>query len=161
MSRFIKYIFIALITLGTLGLDGCKKQKEKDPRPDKLEVVSLDKIDGNLSDGLKVTLTLRNNSGFNVRISSAEAFLQHKNRKIGRLAINGEVVLPRRSTTQIEIPIRVTIPHLLTGMAAFKLINEGKYDGFTINYNATIHAGKITINMQDESMMLEEFIKSL
>lgn len=160
MNRFIKYIFIALIALATLGLSSCTDKKEKDPRPDKLEVVSLDNVSGNLSDGLKLTLTVKNNSGFNVRISSAEAFLMHKERKIGRLALNGEVVLPRRSTTRVEVPIRVTVPNLLTGMAAFKLITDGKYDNFTINYNATIHAGKITINMKDESMTLAEFIKS-
>ena len=123
-------------------------------------MVSLDKVGGNLKDGLKLTLTVKNNSGFNVRITAAEAFLQHKDRKIGRLVMSGEVVLPRRSTTQVEVPLRVTVSNLMTSLAAFKLISEKKYDGFTINYNATVLAGKITINMKDEVMTLEEFMKS-
>lgn len=159
MNRFIKYLFGTLIALATLGLSSCNKERDKVERPDKLEVVSLDKIDGNLNEGLKVTMTVRNNSGFNVRISAAEAFLQYKSRKIGRLVANGEVVLPRRSTTQVVVPIRITVPNLLISAAAFKLINEGKYDDFTINYNATVHAGKITMKMKDESMTLKEFIK--
>lgn len=161
MIRFVKYIFIALVALVTLGLGGCKeKEREQKERPDKLEVVSLDKVSGSITEGLRVTLTVKNNSGFNVRITSAEAFLQHKDRKIGRLAMAGEVELPRRSTTQVEVPIRVTISNVLNGLATLKLIKEKKYDGFTINYNATILAGKITINMKDESMTLEEFMKS-
>ena len=108
MTKFIKYIFIALVALVTLGLGGCKeKEREQKERPDKLEVVSLDKVSGSITEGLRVTLTVKNNSGFNVRITSAEAFLQHKDRKIGRLAMAGEVELPRRSTTQVEVPIRV------------------------------------------------------
>ena len=161
MKRVIKYFFVALIALATLGLSGCKnKDKVKKERPDKLEMVSLDKVGGNLKDGLKLTLTVKNNSGFNVRITAAEAFLQHKDRKIGRLVMSGEVVLPRRSTTQVEVPLRVTVSNLMTSLAAFKLISEKKYDGFTINYNATVLAGKITINMKDEVMTLEEFMKS-
>lgn len=159
MTKFIKYIFIALIALVTLGLGGCKKKEEKKERPDKLEVVSLDKVSGSITDGLKVTMTIKNNSGFNVRITAAEAFLQHKERKIGRLALNGEVELPRRSTTQVEVPIRITVSNLLNALAAFKLISQGRYDDFTVNYNATFNAGTLTFNLKDECVTLEEFAK--
>ena len=148
------------MALATLGLGGCNKQRVKRAeRPDKLEIVSLDKVGGSLAKGLKVVLTVKNNSHFNVRISEAEAFLQLKDQKLGRLAIKEEVYLPRRATTQVEVPISITIPNAFRAAAVFKLINEGKYGGFTINYNATVHAGKITFKMKDESMTLEEFMK--
>lgn len=160
MNRTIKYIVLAFVALATLGLSGCNKQRvKKAERPDKLEIVSLDKIGGSLANGLKITLTVKNNSHFNVRISEAEAFLQLKDSKLGRLAIDGEVYLPRRATTQVEVPIRITVPNIWRATAVFKLLQEGKYTGFTVNYNATVNAGKMTFKIKDESVTLEEFIK--
>ena len=162
MTRFIKSFFVTLIALATLGLSGCKEkgeEREKKERPDKLEVVSLDKVSGSLTEGLKVTLTVKNNTAYNVRITAAEAFLQHQERKIGRLALNGEVILPRRSTTQVDVPIRITVSNFLSALAEYKLISQGRYEGFTVNYNATFNAGTFTFNLNDECVTLEEFAK--
>ena len=82
MTKFIKYIFIALIAIVALGLGGCKKKEEKKERPDKLEVVSLDKVSGSITDGLKVTMTIKNNSGFNVRITAAEVSSQNQRKTV-------------------------------------------------------------------------------
>lgn len=163
MNRVVRHILLTLIALATLGLYGCANEqgekREKRERPDKLEVVSLDKVKGNINDGLKVTLTVKNNTGYNVRLSEVDAFLQYKDRKIGRLAVEGDVVLPRRVASQVEVPIRVTVPSLFTALAALKRINQKLYDGFVISYNATVKAGGLKFKMKNETASLEEFVK--
>lgn len=161
MKRFFRHTaFLLLIALAALGLSSCEKgQREKRERPDKLEIVSLDKVSGNILDGLKATMTIKNNTTYNLTIPAAEAFLQYNGRKIGRLAIDGEIVLPRRCATQVEIPIRVTVSNVMSALSAFKLLSQGEYKGFTVNYNATIKTRTLKIELKDENVTLEEMAK--
>ena len=41
MKRFIKYTFLALIIVASLGLSGCTKQGQQRQRKQKFQVVSL------------------------------------------------------------------------------------------------------------------------
>ena len=73
MKRFVKYTLLALIVVATLGLSGCANQGQPRQRKEKFQVVSLDKVNGSIGEGWKITLTVANNTASNMRITNAAA----------------------------------------------------------------------------------------
>ena len=88
MKRFFKYIIIAFVALSTLGLESCSIQRKASQPKEKLQILSLDKVKGNLKEGIKATITVENNTAFNLQVTEATAFLMYNGKKIGRVAIN-------------------------------------------------------------------------
>lgn len=137
MRRFAKYIFLAVI-VAMLGLSSCTKQGEQRQRRQKFQVVSLDKISGSISDGWELTLTIANNSASNLHITDATAFIRHNGRKIGRLTLDGEVVLPRRRCSQVVVPLRITLSNPVAALALLNKLRKGDFSGVMVDYSVTI-----------------------
>ena len=162
MKRFFTYIVIAVVAFSTLTLGGCKKQGEKRERPDPIEIVSLDKVGGSLSEGWNVTVTLANNTGFNIRITSAAMFLRQNNKKIGHLALSEEIALPRRSQTQVTVPVNVAFPRPLEAMSILNKVRKGDYSGLTIDYSVKVSTRLIKEHtVTGESTPLKDIIDAL
>lgn len=138
MKRFFNYIIIAIVALSTLGLGSCTIQRKASQPKEKLQIVSLDKVKGNLKEGIKATITVENNTAFNLQVSEASAFVMYNGKKIGRIALNGAVALPRRSTTQVVVPLRITLSGPLASISAINNFRKGNFTGFTVDVNATI-----------------------
>ena len=138
MKRFFKYIIIAFVALSTLGLESCSIQRKASQPKEKLQILSLDKVKGNLKEGIKATITVENNTAFNLQVTEATAFLMYNGKKIGRVALNGAVALPRRSTTQVVVPLRITLSGPLASISAINNFRKGNFTGFTIDVNATV-----------------------
>ena len=135
----MKYSLIAIVAAVALLLGGCAKQGETArPRRQKFQVVSIDKVNGSIREGWRLTLTVANNTASNMRITSASAFVRHKGRKIGRLALDGEVFLPRRRCSQVEIPIRVTLSNPLAAIGIFNKVRKGDFSDISVDYSVTI-----------------------
>lgn len=137
MRRFAKYIFLAVI-VAMLGVSSCTKQGEQRQRRQKFQVVSLDKISGSISDGWELTLTIANNSASNLHITDATAFIRHNGRKIGRLTLDGEVVLPRRRCSQVVVPLRITLSNPVAALALLNKLRKGDFSGVMVDYSVTI-----------------------
>lgn len=138
MKRFFKYIIIVLVALSTLGLESCSIQRKVSQPKEKLQILSLDKVKGNLKEGIKATITVENNTAFNLQVTEATAFLMYNGKKIGRVALNGAVALPRRATTQVVAPLRITLSGPLASISAINNFRKGNFTGFTIDISATI-----------------------
>lgn len=138
MKRFFKYIIIAFVALSTLGLESCSIQRKASQPKEKLQILSLDKVKGNLKEGIKATITVENNTAFNLQVTEATAFLMYNGKKIGRVALNGTVALPRRATTQVVAPLRITLSGPLASISAINNFRKGNFTGFTIDVNATV-----------------------
>ncbi len=157
MKRFfVKYTILLFAVIASLGLSSCEKKE----RPDKLEIMSVEKVrnDSDSSSNWIVTMTVANNTLHNVSFKSAIAYLSFGGKKICRLALTKEIVLPRRSTTKIDVPLRVTLANPILAISAFNMIVKGNYDGFTIDYNATLATRVIKkMNVSDKNVSLKEF----
>ena len=138
MKRFFNYIIIAIVAFSTLGLGSCTIQHKASQPKDKLQIVSLDKVKGNLKEGIKATITVENNTAFNLQVSDASAFVMYNGKKIGRIALNGVVALPRRSKSQVEVPLRATLSGPLATVSAINNFRKGNFTGFTVDVSATI-----------------------
>lgn len=140
MKRFIKHSLVAFCIICALLLGGCAKQNGQRQHRQKFQVVSLDNVRGSIGDGWQVTLTIANNTASNMRITNASAFVRHNGRKIGRLTLDGEITLPRRRCSQVEVPLRITLSN---PMAAFSLLNKvrkGDFSNIEVDYSVTVSA---------------------
>ena len=159
MSKFLKNTLIALVIVASFLLSSCAQQGEQRQRRQKFQVVSLDKVSGSISDGWKLTLTIANNTASNMHITDATAYIRHNGKKIGRLTLDGEVLLPRRRCSQVEVPLRIT---LANPMAAFSLLNKvrkGDLSGIAIDYSVAVTALASHRTFERNNVSLEQLAK--
>ena len=157
MKRAVKQILIVLIITATLALGGCAKQgNTAKVKKHKFQVVSLDKVSGSISEGWRITLTVANNTVSNMRVTDASAFVHYNGRKICRLILDGEVLLPRRRCSQVEVPLRVTLSNPLTAFSLLNRVRKGDFSGITIDYSVTIKAHASHRSFERKNVSLEE-----
>ena len=156
MKRFIRYSIFILIIVATLGLAGCSNQEVHRTRRPKFQVVSLDKVSGSIGESWRVTLTVANNTASNMRITSASAFVRHNGRKIGRLTLDGEVLLPRRQCSQIDVPLRLTLSNPIGALSVLNKLRKGDFSGITIDYNLATSSLIAHRVFEQENVSLEQ-----
>lgn len=158
MKNFIKHIIIVLVAFSALGLGSCAHQhKVAKPKKEKIEFVSIDKVGGSIKEGVKITATITNNMGLKLRVIAAEAYLLHKGKKIGRIALNKEVELPRRATTQVVIPLKATLSGPLATISAINNLRKGDFSGLTVDVSATISTRLGSRTFEKKSISFEDF----
>ena len=156
MKRFLKFVAIALVMVSTLGLSGCDKGNAEKKAKEKIKLVSVDGIKGSLSDGWKVTVTVENKTGFNIRVHSANLRVKLNGHTFANAALANEIKLPRRSTTQVEIPIKTNLSASLSTLKTLAQIKNRDFKGITADYNVTVSAMGIKRTFSEGDISLKE-----
>ena len=159
MKRFLKYTLLALCVAVVLGFTSCASQGGVRQRKHKFQVVSLDKVSGSLSDSWRITLTVANNTASNMRIVTANAFVKQGGRKVARLSLDGEVLLPRRRCSQVDIPLRVTLANPIAALSVFNKLRKGDFSGITIDYEVAVAAFASHRTFESKNVSLEELAR--
>jgi len=160
MKRFIKYTLVALVAVVVaVGFTGCSKSGQPRQRKQKFQVVSLDKVSGSVGEQWRVTLTVANNTASNMRITAASAFVRHNGRKIGRLVLDGEVVLPRRRCSQVEVPLRLTLSNPIGAIALMNKLRKGDFSGVTVDYSVSVSALAAHRLFEQNNVSLEQLAR--
>ncbi len=159
MKHLIKHTLIALVIVASLMFGSCAKQGEPRQRKDKFQVVSLDKVSGSISEGWNLTLTIANNTASKVQITEATAYIRHNNRKIGRIVLDGEVVLPRRCCSQVEVPLRITLSNPIAAFSLLGKVRKGDLSGIAVDYSISVKALVSTRTLEQENVSLEQLAK--
>ena len=177
MKRTIKHIAIAIIAISTLSLGSCatqnkldkgvkqekceKQKKQKKEKKQKVQFVSFDKVKGNFKEGIKLVVTIQNNTCFNLRITSAEANVLHNGRTFGRISVDKEIKLPRRSRSQVEIPLRATVSRNLGSLSALNNLRKGIFSGWTLDAKINVATGISKHSFEEKNISLENLIKQI
>ena len=156
MRRFIRNIIVSLVLVATLSLGGCAKQGEPRSRRPKFQVVSIDKVTGSIGKSWTVTLTVANNTASNMRISSGSAYIRQDGRKVARVALDGEVFLPRRRCSTIDVPLGVTLSNPIAALTLMNRVRKGDLSGITVDYNVMISALASHRIFEQENVSFEE-----
>ena len=159
MKSIFRYSLFALCAVAILGLSSCAKREGAHHRKQKFQIVSIDKVSGSLSDGWRLTLTAANNTGSNMKITAATAFVRHNGRKIGRLVLDGEVLLPRRRCSQVEVPLRLTLSNPIAAFGLYNNLRKGDFSGVAVDYSVSISALASHRILERENVSLEELAK--
>lgn len=156
MKRVSKYIVLLLVVvIAGLGLSSCSKQQ----RREKFQIVSVNKVRGSISEGWRLNLTIANNTGSNVRITSGSAFVRQNGRKVARLSLNGEVILPRRRCSVVDIPLRVTLSNPIAALSTLNQVRKGNFSGISVDYNLTVSALTAHRIFEQNNVALEDLAK--
>ncbi len=142
-----------------VGFTGCSKQGQSRQRKQKFQVVSLNKVSGSVGEQWRVTLTVANNTASNMRITAASAFVRHNGRKIGRLVLDGEVVLPRRRCSQVEVPLRLTLSNPIGALALMNRLRKGDFSGVTVDYSVSVAALMSHRIFEQEGVALDQLAR--
>ena len=155
MKRLIRYISLATMLLAlSIGMTSCNQHRA--PRP-KFQVISLDKVSGTINDGWKLTLTIANNTATKVTITNADATIYYKGRKVGILTLNGEVVLPRRQCSKVEVPLRAKFSY--AALPLLGKVRSGDLTDITVDYSFAISAIARHRTFEQQGVSLEALAK--
>ena len=158
MKGFFRHIATLLLIVIAMGLVGCNGT-EKRPKPDPLEIVSIDKVEGSLGSKWVVTATIANNTAFNLRIVSGNIYIKDEDRKVVSIYTDDHVILPRRKHTQVTIPFNATISRSRSTLTALSNLRKGALSKINIDYSATVKALGSKFVVKDENLSLEQLNK--
>lgn len=159
MKHYIKHLIVALSITLSLCLSSCSKDRVPRQHRQKFQIVSLDKVKGSIGEGWQITLTVANNTASNLHINTASAFINHNGRKIGRATLDGEVLLPRRRCSQIDVPLRLTLSNPIAAFALLNKVRKGDFSGITVDYSITISALASHRIFEQRDVSLEQLAK--
>jgi hypothetical protein len=160
MKRVLRNIALCLVVVASLALSSCTKQNgQPRQRKNKFQVVSLDKVSGSISEGWRITVTVANNTASNMRITDASAFVRQGGRKIARLTLDGDIFLPRRRCSQVDIPLRITLSNPIAAFSAFNKVRKGDFSGIAVDYSVTVSALASHRTIEGENVSLEQLAK--
>lgn len=151
----MKRVFLAVVM--AVVMTGCIKHGD-------VELIGLE--DMAISPGIPVTavdLVLRvdNSSGKNIRSRDAEFVLtDSRDREIAVVVVAEDLLLPRRSTTDLLVPLRVTITNPLAGL---KILGnfEAELSKLYVTGGAQIKIGGVKRRYAVDKMPVSMIISSL
>lgn len=155
MRGVVRHIVVLLslcLLLG--GATSCNRQRTT---KHKFQVVSVDGLTGSIGQGWNLTLTIANNTGANVHITDGKAMLRYKGRNVGHVALNGEVSLPRRKCSKVDVPLRATFT--LNILPILGKIRKGDLSGLTIDYELSVRAMSRNRTIEQKAVPLETLAK--
>ena len=158
MKSFFRYLAVVLLVVTALGFTGCK-EPQKRQKPDPVEIVSIDKVEGSVAGKWIITATVANNTAFNLRINDVAVFIKDENRKIVNISTDEVIALPRRKHTQVTIPLNVAVSRSISSIAALNNLRKGLLSKIKNDYSAIVKAMGSKITIKEENVSLEELNK--
>ena len=153
MKIFGKYALIAaLIFIVAVSSTSCSTTPKQ-----KFQVVSVDKINGSLDDGWKLTITIANNTAKDIVIKQGCAQIRHNGRNIGQLKMTNEVVIPRRRCSQVALPLKLSFS--LGVVPILTKIYKGDYSGITVDYKVVLQGTFKEREFEQKNVPLEALAK--
>ncbi len=99
----------------------------------------------------EVTVGVENASGRNLRVTDAVFELRRGGSAIGSVTLKKEVVVPRRWSGNVTVPLSISLDNPLAALSLLKALENGGA-GFTVSGAATLKTGafKKTFSIDDE-----------
>jgi predicted RecA/RadA family phage recombinase len=142
-----------IFLLSLLVLTGCIKAEDLQFR----QVEDLSVSIGSTT-AVNAVVVMDNNSGSNVRISDAMFHVTDmEGNEIGTVTVAGELLLPKRSTTSVAVPLRIRLSNPLAGLEMMSNIEENAKK-MRVNGSAKVKAGILKKKFKVEDVPLSEII---
>lgn len=157
MRGVLRYLLIAIVAVVTISLTtGCtRKQTPKQ----KFQVVSVDGVRGSIGKGWQISLTVANNTASNLHITAGEADVYYKGRKMANIALDDNVLLPRRRCSQVVVPLRLKLSNPLGALAVLSNIRSGRFADITVDYSITLSAFASHRTLSQSGVALEDIAR--
>lgn len=136
MRRILRYA-LGIFAVGLLLCGATSCSQKHTPKP-KFQVIAIENIKGSLGKTWSLTLTVANNTARNIHLTNGSADIAYNGRKVARIALDGEVIVPRRQCSKVEVPLRITLANPLSALSVLNKIRKGDYKGITADYSISI-----------------------
>lgn len=182
MKRTILHILLVVAFVATLS--GCAKRRNRqEPIPEvpqqsvpqqrpaitpppsaatsKVAILSFDGITGSLSDGLRVLLTVRNDSAAKITLSQARLVAHATSSEIATATLIEPVELARHTTAQVSLPMRLTLHNPLYAAILLGSIRGGATPDISVSLEAEVSALGAKRKIAIDRMPLADILKKL
>ena len=94
-----------------------------------------------------------------MHITDATAYIRHNGKKIGRLTLDGEVLLPRRRCSQVEVPLRITLANPMMAFSLLNKVRKGDLSGISVDYSVAVTALASHRTFERNNVSLEQLAR--
>ncbi len=144
---------LILLLLPMLALAGCIR--EDDLRFHRVENVS---VSIGSTTTVNAIVVVENTSRRNVTLSDAELRVTDMDgNEIGIVTIAGELRIPKRSITDVAVPIRIRLSNPMLGIGLLSDIDRSAAK-MKVNGSVRVKAGAMKKNIEVKNMSLSEFL---
>lgn len=126
-------------------------------RIDDINVQSVENVSIEGMSKLNLTLRVENRAGSKVTIKEGRMTLNQGTEKVMELMIPSAIVVPRRSVSSVEIPIRVKLNNPLSALALLRNI-EKQSNTLTVSGRFKVKAGMMSKEIVLENVPLSQIM---
>lgn len=129
-------------------------------RKDAVKILGISDVNVSLkgTPSVDFVLNAENTSGRNITISNAVLELSDAGEnRIARIMAGSDIFIPKRSITEIAVPLRISIDNALAGLALLGNL-EQNLKTLYVSGCVTVKAGCLRKNVKIERMLVSDFI---
>ena len=156
--RMKKYLLYTLLLAVALTAGSCRRAVERVQRKIRLEAV--EQIERQGVTGARVVVRVKNDSRYNLALSSAELGLYYGNACVGWIVLSEPVALARRTTKPIVTSWRLKISDPLSLYLLARSVKKGDYAQVGISCAVEGRGGPAPVKFSLEKMPLSEFLNT-
>lgn len=158
MNR-LRFSTIVLI-VAMLVLTGCNKEARRDKLRQKMQIVSVEGVSGNMENGWTIRLRVKNMTGYAPVLTDGKGTVYMGERKVAHLRLMEEVQIPKRvESAEVALPVAVTLSNPLAALALVGAVRKGNYDGIEIEGEMQIRVMTANRTITVNRMPLKELLK--
>ena len=101
----------------------------------KVSILSVVKVTGGLFEGFVVTVRVRNQSSMNISIYDGRADIYMDGSRTIAVRQQEGVTIPKNATTDIAVPLSVSLTNPLLALALYTRAKQKKFDGIDLSYS--------------------------
>ena len=124
---------------------------------DDIQIVDVESFDFKSLSKIEVGVEVSNDSRHNIKIKSANLELFQRDKKIVDFIVNEEILIPRKTTGLIDIPIRIKVKQPLLVMQIISNIERYK-TSLKISGEVSVKAGVLRKKFTLKDMPVSQFI---
>lgn len=145
----------------TEAAPAAKRAKIQSGAADKIRLVSFGGLSGGLFEGWTVKVTVTNNTSYNIVISEGRGEVYTDGSRTATAKVRGDVVLPRNATTEVSIPMDLSLSNPLMALSLYSRIKQKRFDGIEVSLSAEVSAGVIKRRIAQERVPVQSIMQKL
>ena len=134
--RRVKLYILLLFT--AILCTNCSPKKVANKILNEVKIEAIENIEGSLSSGWVVTLRVRNGTGYQPTLQSAEADIFIGGTQTTHASLRSPITLPKKEVVSIAIPLDVAIKSPLKALSLIMQLSSRNFDGIELSLNSTI-----------------------
>ena len=147
--------YIAMVVIAMVGMTSHAKAQ---PWVKKLHFEGVAKVSHLSTTGMNLWVTVNNESCYRYEIESCEIDICVEGRHLATVMLRNEVVIPRKTTKDIFLPLRFKArSSFVLGKLVWRII-EGRGEDITISYRMRAGLRFIKRNIKEENIPLSDIL---